>query len=80
MYLLVASRTSSIASTTIMNTDELLAALNEEIARLEEARRLLSDESARAKPKRTVSVVARKRMAEAQRKRWAARGEKGAKG
>ena len=63
-----------------MNTDELLAALNEEIARLEEARRLLSDESTRAKPKRTVSVVARKRMAEAQRKRWAARGEKGAKG
>jgi hypothetical protein len=80
LYLLFASRTSSIASTIIMNTDELLAALNEEIARLEEARRLLSGDSTRGKPRRTVSVVARKRMAEAQRKRWAARGEKGAKG
>jgi hypothetical protein len=64
-----------------MNTDELVAALNQEISRLEEAKRLLSgDNNGAAKPKRTLSAEARKRIAEAQRKRWAARGEKGVKG
>jgi hypothetical protein len=64
-----------------MNTDELIAELNEEIARLDEARRLLSGESSRtAKPGRTLSAAVRKRMSEAQGKRRKSRGEVGAKG
>jgi hypothetical protein len=54
--------------------------LNEEIARLEEVKRLLTGTSARAgaaprkpgrKPGRTMSAAARERIAAAQRKRWA---------
>jgi hypothetical protein len=67
-----------------MNADELVVALNEEIARLKEVRRLLSGENEAApgrKPgQRRLSAEARKRMSEAQRKRWKSRGEVGAKG
>ena len=58
--------------------EKILAAIDEEIARLQEARVLLSgtnlkssNASVRNKPKRTLSAKARKAIAEAQRKRWA---------
>jgi hypothetical protein len=58
--------------------EKILAAIDEEIARLQQARVLLagthlksSNASVRNKPKRTLSVKARKAIAEGQRKRWA---------
>jgi hypothetical protein len=72
-----------------MTIDSILAEIDSEIARLTEARRLLSaagstkpartSASRGAKPavkngrkRRTLSADARKRIAEAQRRRWAA--------
>ena len=65
-----------------VNTEELLAAIDQEIGRLQNARNLLagSGETKRrgrspmagGKPakKRTLSAAARQKIAEAQRKRW----------
>jgi hypothetical protein len=68
-----------------METKQMLAAIDEEIARLTHARNLLAGHNAGAgrrsgKPalskavgvKRVLSPEARKRIADAQRKRWAA--------
>ncbi|MBB6144705.1 hypothetical protein HNQ77_002661 [Silvibacterium bohemicum] len=71
-----------------MQTTEILAAIDEEIARLQQARNLIGGSSrsseltklghgtgnglAAAKKKRTLSPEARKRIADAQKKRWAA--------
>jgi hypothetical protein len=61
-----------------MNTTEILSAVDSEIARLKEARALLAEEdghSPRAKnpvtKHRPMSAEARKRIGDAQRKRWA---------
>jgi hypothetical protein len=58
----------------MMNTKELLQSIDEEIARLTKARDLLSNNSkaAPAAKGRSMSLEARKRIAAAQRKRWAA--------
>jgi hypothetical protein len=71
-----------------MSVDHILSAIDEEIDLLQEARRLLGGatfEKSKSGPspstasapkrtpkKRTLSAEARKRIAEAQRKRWAA--------
>jgi hypothetical protein len=70
-----------------MATDSILAQIDSEIARLQQARKLLANlgittksagrkaaKTATAKPakKRKISAEGRKRIAEAQRKRWAA--------
>lgn len=68
-----------------MNIDHLLSSIDAEIARLQQARALLVGTStgtrgkritttATKKPgrRRTISAEGRKRIAEAQRKRWAA--------
>ena len=68
-----------------METTQLLAALDEEISRLTQARNLLGGQSDTASVrsqspgsiravvvKRVLSPEARKRIADAQRKRWAA--------
>jgi hypothetical protein len=66
-----------------MNTRDLLSSIDAEIARLQQARSLLSGgkmgrrggKSTDATPttaKRTLSPEARKRIADAQKKRWAA--------
>ena len=67
-----------------MNTRDILSAIDAEIARLQSARSLLTSatsgkrrgrprasKSAGAPKKRTMSAAGRKRVAEAQRKRWA---------
>jgi hypothetical protein len=66
-----------------VNTEELLAAIDQEIARLQSARNLLAgsgETKRRGRPpmaggkpgkKRTLSAAARQKIAEAQRKRWA---------
>ena len=62
-----------------MTTDRILTAIDEEIARLKKVRDLLSTSTAAAKDNtaspvrksRKLSAAARKRIAEAQRKRWA---------
>jgi len=62
-----------------MTTDRILAAIDDEIARLNKVRALLSTSAAAAKDntaspgrkRRKLSAAARKRIAEAQRKRWA---------
>lgn len=66
-----------------MQVEVIIASIDEEIARLKQVRAILSgNESAqtgnsstgkkRSRKKRTLSPEARKRIAEAQRKRWAA--------
>lgn len=66
-----------------METKQILATIDEEIAILQQARSLLAGESTGTrggkitsagptKVKRTMSPEARKRIADAQRKRWAA--------
>jgi hypothetical protein len=72
-----------------MSLDNLLAAIDAEISRLQQARELLAGASARGgnhpkatskpRPKRVMSAAARKRIGEAQRKRWAAQKKAGAK-
>jgi hypothetical protein len=67
-----------------MNTRDILSAIDAEIARLQSARSLLvgtasgkrrgrppASGSAGAPKRRTMSAAGRKRIAEAQRKRWA---------
>ena len=62
-----------------MTTDKILAAIDDEIARLQKVRALLSTSTAAPKDntaspvrkRRKLSAAARKRIAEAQRKRWA---------
>jgi hypothetical protein len=67
-----------------VNTQELLAGIDQEIARLQNARNLLAglgETKRRGRPpgtgkksamKATLSAAARQKIAEAQRKRWAA--------
>jgi hypothetical protein len=67
-----------------VNTQELLAAIDQEIARLQSARNILAgsgEAKRRGRPpgtgkkptkQRTLSAAARQKIAEAQRKRWAA--------
>lgn len=66
-----------------MSQTDLLSLIDSEIARIEQARNLLTGSGASKrgrkpatktanKPKRTMSAAARKRIAAAQRKRWAA--------
>jgi hypothetical protein len=59
-----------------MTTDKILAAIDEEIARLSKVRALLSgtpvtNDSVRVRKRGKLSAAARKKIAEAQRKRWA---------
>lgn len=66
-----------------MNTQDILSAIDAEIARLQSARALLAGTvskrrgrprtsgSPAATKKRTMSAAGRKKIAEAQRKRWA---------
>lgn len=57
-----------------MDTKYILAELDKEIASLRSARALLvgsSDSSLKAPKRRIMSAVARERIADAQRKRWA---------
>lgn len=65
-----------------MTLDAILAAIDEEIAQLQKARKLLdtfnvvqdhAGESAPTRKRRNLSAEARERIAEAQRKRWAKR-------
>jgi len=61
-----------------MTTDKILAAIDDEIARLNKVRALLSSSAGAAKQRpavpgrkrRKLSAAARKKIAEAQRKRW----------
>lgn len=61
-----------------MKTERILAAIDDEIARLEKVRALLSTSTAAAKvdiasparKRRKLSAAARKRIAGSQRKRW----------
>lgn len=75
-----------------MATDSILAAIDAEIARLTQARKLLAGvaqsnatvrkaaaASSQAKRTRVLSPEARKRIAEAQRRRWAAQKAKAKK-
>jgi rhamnose utilization protein RhaD (predicted bifunctional aldolase and dehydrogenase) len=65
-----------------MSMNDVLSAIDAEIALIEQARNLLTDSGTtkrgkkpatkRVNAKRTFSPVTRKRMAEAQRKRWEA--------
>lgn len=60
-----------------MNTTELLSSIDSEIVRLKEARALLAGQNGHVRPgrkpgkKRIMSAEARKRIGDAQRKRWA---------
>jgi hypothetical protein len=60
-----------------MTIDKILASIDAEIAQLEHARALLSGDGTKkaatpaAPKKRKMSAAARKKIAEAQRKRWA---------
>jgi hypothetical protein len=59
-----------------MSLDTIIASIDSEIARLEKARALLSASSSPSpndtrQAKRKLSRAARKRIADAQRKRWA---------
>jgi len=60
-----------------MSINDLLSSIDSEIARLKQARALLAgidrEKSAPAiRPRRKLSAAARKRIGDAQRKRWAA--------
>jgi hypothetical protein len=55
-----------------MDTTKIIAELDNEIANLTYVRALLAGHSSRTAPKRrTLSAEARKRIADAQRRRWA---------
>ena len=60
-----------------MNENRILAAIDDEIARLKKVRALLStdgmvnDGAAPVRKRRKLSAAARKKIAKAQRKRWA---------
>lgn len=64
-----------------MSTERILSVIEAEIARLQQARAILSDINAERRPQkafksirpmRNMSAAARERIAAAQRKRWAA--------
>lgn len=63
-----------------MDTDSIISAIDTDIVRLKQARDIIAglanDDSGQpitaTRPKRTMSAAARKKIAEAQRKRWAA--------
>lgn len=62
-----------------MSVNDIISSIDSDISRLQQARALLIGERGRkitaapsAKPKRTMSAAGRKRIADAQRKRWAA--------
>jgi hypothetical protein len=70
-----------------MQVAEIIASIDQEIARLKGVRAILSDGTStradnanagkkRARKKRTLSPDARKRIADAQKKRWAAQKSK----
>lgn len=76
-----------------MSLDNLLSSIDAEIARLQQARALLagtgirggkavnsSQSTSKPRRKRVMSAEARKRIGEAQRKRWAAQKKAAAKG
>jgi hypothetical protein len=59
-----------------MNSRDILSAIDEEIARLQNVRALLSNDvitssKVPARKQRKMSAAARKKIADAQRKRWA---------
>jgi hypothetical protein len=61
-----------------MTTDKILASIDSEITRLKQARALLSSDGAKnttaaapVRKRRKMSAAARKRIGDAQRKRWA---------
>jgi hypothetical protein len=56
-----------------MTPNDILASIDAEITRLQQARALLSGTTTAtpSKPKRKMSAEARKRIADAQKKRWA---------
>jgi hypothetical protein len=58
-----------------MSIDNIIASIDSEIGRLEQARALFSADTSKAgsatRKRRKLSPAARKRIAEAQRKRWA---------
>jgi len=60
-----------------MTTEQIIASIDSEIAKLKQARALLSGEGTTKTPtpvvrkKRKLSAAARKRIGDAQRKRWA---------
>lgn len=61
-----------------MAMDAVIAELDKQIGKMQEARRLLIEESAvtnvaTTRRKFTISAASRKKMADAQRKRWAER-------
>jgi hypothetical protein len=73
-----------------MSLDNLLATIDAEISRLQQARELLTgagtrgaqspkDPKAKPRPKRVMSAAVRKRIGDAQRQRWAAQRKAGAK-
>jgi len=61
-----------------MNTNDILSTIDEEISRLQAARALLNGKpytaamSVAPKKRRKLSAAARKKIGDAQRKRWAA--------
>jgi hypothetical protein len=56
-----------------MNTSELIAAIDAEIDRLQQVRKLLAGTTGIRGGKRTFSAEARARISAAQKKRWAQR-------
>jgi hypothetical protein len=54
-----------------MDTPELMAAIDAEIARLHQARKLFAGSTGTRGGKRVMSAEARARIANAQKKRWA---------
>jgi hypothetical protein len=54
-----------------MNTAELIAAIDSEISRLQEARKLLAGGTATRGRKRVMSAEGRARISAAMKKRWA---------
>jgi hypothetical protein len=55
----------------VMNTSELIAAIDAEISRLQQARKLLSGSRRTGGSKRVMSPEARARISAAMKKRWA---------
>jgi hypothetical protein len=57
-----------------MSLENVLASIDSEIARLEQARKLLAGSGVKksTKPRGAISAAARKKIAAAQRRRWAA--------
>ena len=54
-----------------MNTSEIITAIDAEISRLQQARKLLAGSTGTRKRKRVMSAEARARISAAQKKRWA---------